>query len=330
MNKYILLTQNAEGKTQATFNNDDALQLPDNPKNDVTIKVLYSSINYKDALAVTGKGKIVRDFPFVPGIDLCGEVVESTNDDYTTGDKVLATGWGIGEKHWGGYSTLAKVSSKHLTRLPSNLTPSVAMSLGTAGFTSMLCVNALLNHGINKDAGPVLVSGASGGVGSIALKILADQGYQVTAVTSEKGKELVASLGASDFIMREEMSEECRPLENQKWAAAVDTVGDKVLARILAEMNYGGAVAACGLAGGFALKTTVMPFILRGVALLGIDSVYFPAAKRASIWEELAKAIDENTLKQITTEISLQQVPEYCDKLLKGEISGRVLVNLQN
>lgn len=330
MDKYLLLTQNSDGKTLATVKQEQNLQFPNKQKNDVTLKVLYSSINYKDALAVTGKGKIIREFPFIPGIDLCGEVVESESDDYAPGDMLLATGWGIGEKHWGGYSTIAKINSKYLTPLPSQLTPDTAMAMGTAGFTAMLCVNALLEHGIDKEAGPVIVSGASGGVGSIAVKILADKGYEVVAITSAKGRDLVSSLGASSCIMRDEMSEECRPLEKQKWAAAVDTVGDKLLARILAEMSYGGAVASCGLAGGFALKTTVMPFILRSVALLGIDSVYFPAQKRLAIWQELGKLIDGQALKQLTTEISLEEVSENCSKMLNGEISGRILVRLDN
>ena len=296
---------------------------------DLEVKVHYSSINYKDALAVTGSAPIIRSFPLVPGIDLCGEVISSDNKDFAKGDRVLATGSGLGEKYNGGYTGRLKLKSRYATPMPDDMTFQTAMALGTAGFTAKLCVNAITNAGITPDAGTILVTGASGGVGGVAVKILAAKGYEVAALTSEQGKTLATELGAKQCIMREAMSGDSRPMEEQKWAGAVDTVGGKVLARILAETNYGGVVAACGLAGGMDLSTTVMPFILRGVRLQGIDSVYFPHKLRANIWQELAKEFDAADVGNWTSEISLEQVPEYSAKLLAGEVKGRILVNLQ-
>lgn len=328
MNKRLLLTQNSAGKTLAEVQNFDK---PDSQNGDLEIKVSHSAINYKDALAVTGKAPIIRSFPLVPGIDACGEVISSDNPKFKVGDKLLATGWGLGEKHNGGHTTQMRLKSTYGLHLPSGMEASTAMILGTAGFTAMLCVKAITDKGIQPDAGPILVSGASGGVGGIAVKILSAKGYEVVAVSSEQGAPLAKSLGASKCIMRDEMAAENKPLEEQKWAAAVDTVGGKILGRILAETKYGGLVAACGLASGAGLSTTVMPFILRGITLAGIDSVYYPAGGREEVWQELSSSfkVDAAGLGDWMTEISLEQVPEYCDKLLKGEVKGKVLINLQ-
>lgn len=300
----------------------------DIPTNEVTIRVSHSAINYKDALAVTGAGKIVRSFPFVPGIDLCGEVLSSTNDAIKSGAQVLATGWGIGEKYWGGYAQQACLKAQHLTPVPDGMSPAAAMAIGTAGLTAMLCVATLREGGVQPNAGPIVVSGASGGVGSFAVKLLAQQGYKVVGITSAAGKEWIGSLGAQDSIMREEFAWPSRSLETQKWAGGIDTVGDTVLARMLAELNYGGTVAACGLAGGHRLTTTVMPFILRGARLIGVDSVYVPAIRRPALWNEMARLLSEDFLHTMATVINLEQVPNYCEKLLKGEIKGRIVIDL--
>ena len=321
--KALLLTQDDGGKTLANIEHIDEA---DFPAGEVTLRLSHSAINYKDALAVTGKGKIVRSFPFVPGIDLCGEVV---SEGENKGVRMLATGWGIGEKHWGGYAQLARLKAKWLTPLPAEMTSAAAMTIGTAGLTAMLCISALRDSGIKPEMGPILVSGASGGVGSFAVKLLVAAGYEVVAITSPTGRDYVSSLGARDCLMREEFGADCRPLESQKWAGAIDTAGGSILARMLAELNYGGAVAACGLAGGYKLPTTVMPFILRAARLIGIDSVYASSAKRTAIWQELATTLDKEFLSSMATSIPLEEVPAYCEKLLKGETTGRILVNLE-
>ena len=322
----LILNQTADDKTVAEIKTIDEAQLP---QGEVTIRVNHSALNYKDALAVTGKGKIVRSFPFVPGIDLCGEVVSSQDSSFTPGQQVIATGWGIGEKHWGGYAEQARLKAKWLTPLPAKLNSLAAMTLGTAGVTAMLCVNALQDNGIDPKQGKVIVSGASGGVGSIAVKLLAARGYEVVAVTSPQGQDLVKDLGAKECIMRTEMTNQHRPLESAQWAGAIDTVGGKVLGRILAEAQYGGVIAACGLVGGFKLETTVMPFILRGVRLIGIDSVYVNSQARVKLWHQLATELDEDFINSLATVISLQEVPSYCERILKGETVGRVVIDLQ-
>ena len=245
----LVLTQDDEGKTQAEIRE---LSDSDLPEEDVLVAVEYSSLNYKDGLAITGKGKVIRNFPMVPGIDLAGTVISSESDDYQPGDKVVLTGWGVGEKYWGGYSQHQRVRSDWLAPLPGELSPRDAMAIGTAGFTAMLCVMTLEEAGLTPDKGKVLVTGASGGVGSVAVAILAKLGYEVAAVTGRpEGADWLRELGAKEVLSREEMTQPPRPLETQRWAGAVDTVGGVMLARVLAEMAYGGSVAACGLAGGF-------------------------------------------------------------------------------
>ena len=284
--KALVLTQE-DGKTVSTvkqLGNDD---LPDG---DVLLAVEYSSLNYKDGLAITGKGKIVRQWPLVPGIDLAGSVLESTSPDYAVGDKVVLTGWSVGEKYWGGYSQRQRVQSQWLVPLPAGMDTRQAMAIGTAGFTAMLCVMTLEEAGVTPDKGPVVVTGATGGVGSIAVAILHKLGYRVTAVSGKPDAEgFLRDLGASEILTRDEMSKPPRPLEGQRWAGAVDTVGSTMLARVIAETHYNGCVAACGLAGGFDLPTTVMPFILRNVSLRGVDSVSCPVERRKQAWQRLVE-----------------------------------------
>lgn len=300
------------------------------PTEDTLVKIDYSNLNFKDALALTGRGKIVRTWPLVPGIDLAGTVVESANSAYPAGTRVVLTGWSVGEKYWGGLSQYQRVNSNWLVPLPTGLTTQQAMMIGTAGFTAMLCVNALVAAGITPDSGPILVTGAAGGVGSVAVAILKNKGYRVTALTGNPDKhDYVKNLGADAFADGPEWSEAPRALEGQRWAGAVDTVGSKVLARVLAEMHYGGVVAACGLAGGADLPTTVMPFILRGVKLLGIDSVMLPTADRLTAWESIVRDLPLAMLTGITAEtVALEQVTAAAEKMLDGKLKGRVLVDV--
>ena len=327
MNKCLIAMEEVEGKVQFELKDFEA---PPPDLGDLEVKIHYSAINYKDALAVANKAKIIRSFPLIPGIDFCGEVLAADGGEFAVGDRILATGFGIGEKYNGGYTTQTRMSSKHALAMPKDMDYATAMALGTAGFTAMLCVQSIIDGDIEPQAGPIVVSGASGGVGGIAVKLLANRGYEVVAITSASGKDLAQQLGASRCLMREEMEADAKPLEEQKWAAAVDTVGGAILARMLAETKYGGVVAACGLAASSSLKTTVMPFILRGVRLQGVDSVYYPLNKRARIWQELAT--DFKSTEDLTSwlrEIILEEIPEYAKKLLAGEIKGRIIVNLQ-
>ncbi|MCC9002634.1 MAG: oxidoreductase, partial [Candidatus Competibacter sp.] len=301
-----LVLDQRDGQTVA-----DLTQLTDAdlPPEQVLVAVEYSSLNYKDGLAVTGKGKIVRRFPLVPGIDLAGTVLESASSAYRSGDRVVLTGWGVGESFWGGYAQRARVKAEWLTPLPDSLGTRQAMAIGTAGFTAMLCVLALEQAGVKPDgAKPVLVTGASGGVGSVAVALLAQLGYRIAAVTGRLENEAyLRELGATEFIDRETMNQPCRPLEGQRWSGVVDTVGGRVLARALAETDYGGAVAACGLAGGIDLPTTVMPFILRGVKLLGVDSVLCPPEPRRVAWARLARDLPAAVLERMTEVVSLME-----------------------
>ncbi|MES2257931.1 MAG: MDR family oxidoreductase [Pseudomonadota bacterium] len=325
--KALLLTQQ-DNKTVAQF---QRLTQSDLPPGDVLVAVEYSSLNYKDALAVTGTGAIVRQFPMVPGIDLAGTVLESASPDYQAGDKVVLTGWGVGERYWGGYSQVQRVRSEWLVPLASGLDTHRAMAIGTAGFTAMLCVTALLDDGLKPEHGPVLVTGAAGGVGSVAVALLAKLGYNVTALTApgqEHAHGYLRQLGAASIVSGGEWLEPPRPLENQRWAAAIDSVGSQVLARALAEVRYGGAVAACGLAGGADLPTSVMPFILRGVRLLGIDSVMCPTARRKQVWSSLASHLPAQALIEITRTIALADVPRFAQEMMAGQIRGRVVVDL--
>jgi len=323
--KALVLTQE-DGKTVSTIkqlSNDDL------PEGDVLLAVDYSSLNYKDGLAITGKGKIVRQWPLVPGIDLAGSVLESTSADYKAGDRVVLTGWSVGEKYWGGYSQRQRVQSKWLVPLPDGLDSKQAMAIGTAGFTAMLCVMTLEDAGVTPDKGTVLVTGASGGVGSVAVAILAKLGYTVAAVSAKPdADDFLRSLGASEILTREEMSEKPRALEGQRWAGAVDVVGTTTLARVLAEMNYGGCVAACGLAGGADLPTTVMPFILRNVSLRGVDSVMCPVERRKVAWQRLVNDLPAKALGEIGQVASLEQLTDLAEKITTGGVRGRVIVDL--
>ncbi|WP_372830798.1 MDR family oxidoreductase [Pontibacterium sp.] len=322
-----LVLNEVEGKTVSAV---ESLELDALPAEDVLVEVDYSSLNYKDGLAVTGTGKIIRNFPMVPGIDLVGTVVESASDDYHAGDKVVMTGWGVGENYWGGYSQMARMKPEWLVHLPEGMEPRKTMEIGTAGLTAMLCVMALEDGGVLPTSGPVIVTGAAGGVGSVAVSILAGLGYDVAAVTGRPETEAyLRELGATMILTREEMAEKSRPLERQRWAGAIDTVGDAILARVLAEMNYSGVVAACGLAGGFKLPTTVMPFILRNVRLQGVDSVMCPVARRQEAWGRLQRQLPDSALGEISELISLDQVDDYANRIVNGQIRGRVVVDLK-
>ncbi len=304
------------------------LNAEDLPQEDVLIAVEYSSLNYKDGMAVTGTGKIIRNFPMVPGIDLAGTVITSASDSYKPGDSVILTGWGVGERFWGGYSQQAAAKTEWLVPMPHGLDSRKAMIIGTAGLTAMLCVMTLEEAGVTPDQGPVLVTGASGGVGSVAVLLLARLGYEVVAVTGrESTHEYLMGLGASRILGRAEMSGAARPLESQLWAGAVDTVGGDILARVLAEMRYGGAVAACGLASSFELNTTVMPFILRNVSLRGVDSVSCPLQRRTQAWGRLASDLPESAYDAISHTVGLKEIEDVSREIMAGQVQGRVLVD---
>jgi len=323
--KALMLTQE-DGKTAANIRE---LSLDDLPAEDVLVDVDYSSLNYKDGMAVTGTGKIVLAWPMVPGIDLAGTVVESASEQYQPGDQVILTGWSVGEKYWGGYSQKQRVRSEWLVPLPDGLSTQQAMAVGTAGFTAMLCVMALQEGGVKPEDGPVVVSGAAGGVGSVAVTLLAQAGYEVAAITGrESTHAYLRELGATEILDRASMAEKARPLEKQRWAGAVDTVGGDILARILAETNYGGTVAACGLAASVKLPTTVMPFILRNVRLQGVDSVTCPFERRQLAWQRLAQELPTSSLANIGQVIVLEDVPEKAAAIMQGQIQGRVIVDL--
>ena len=320
----LVLTQ-VEGKTQAHI---QTLTTDDLPAGDVLIAVDYSSLNYKDGLAVTGTGKIIRDFPMVPGIDLAGSVLESNDARYKVGDQVIVTGWGVGERYWGGYAQQARVKADWLVPLPNGLSTQQAMIIGTAGLTAMLCVMALQEGGVQPDAGKVVVTGAAGGVGSVAVLLLAQLGYHVVAVTGRPDTHAyLSSLGAKEFLTRDEMLQPARPLENQRWMGAVDVVGGSILSRVLAEMQYNGTVAACGLANSFKLDTTVMPFILRNVRLQGVDSVSCPFTRRQQAWQRLAAELPASAYTELSQVIALAAVPEAAQAIIEGKIQGRVLVD---
>ncbi|WP_438466829.1 MDR family oxidoreductase [Marinomonas sp. PE14-40] len=322
----LVLTQ--EDKT--TKAKVEQLEIGDLPSGDVLIEVACSSLNYKDGLAITGTGRIIRDFPMVPGIDFAGTVVSSNDARYQEGDSVILTGWGVGENHWGGMAKMARVKADWLVPMPKGCNADKAMMIGTAGLTAMLCVQALQSANIKPESGEVLVTGASGGVGSVAVKLLSELGYQVVACSGrvEENGPLLKELGAKEVIDRHELEQDAKPLEKQRWAGVVDTVGNKILAKALAQIDYAGAAAICGLAGGFALPTTVMPFILRGVNLLGIDSVHCPIEKRLAAWEQVVDILPESFYQAACQKISLKDVPSYAEKIIKGQVTGRVLVTL--
>ncbi|HIF9502821.1 acrylyl-CoA reductase (NADPH) [Photobacterium damselae] len=326
MFKALVLNQE-DKKTLVSIEQLDESQLPEG---DVLIDVDYSSLNYKDGLAITGKGRIVRQFPMVPGIDLVGTVSQSNDNRYQAGDKVVLTGWGVGEGHWGGMAEKARLKADWLVPMPQAFDGKQAMMIGTAGVTAMLCVQALVDAGVKPQDGEVLVTGASGGVGSVAVTLLSQLGYQVVAVTgrvAENG-ELLKQLGANRVVERSEFAEPVRPLDKQLWAGAIDTVGSTMLAKVLSQVNYDGAVAICGLAGGFDLPTTVMPFILRNVKLLGVDSVMCPFEKRQQAWQRLGELLPASYFEQACREVTLEQVPECAEAITNGQITGRVVIKL--
>jgi acrylyl-CoA reductase (NADPH) len=302
----------------------------DLPDGDVLVRVAYSSLNYKDALAVTGQGRVVRSFPMVPGIDLAGIVEESSAPEFQAGDTVLVTGWGIGERYWGGYGQLARVKHDWCVPLPKGLSLKQSMAIGTAGFTAMLSVLALEKHGLVAGEESVVVTGASGGVGSIAVAILAKLGYNPVASTGRRQLEgYLKELGATQLVDRAELAKASdRPLESGRWVGAVDTVGGDTLASLLKQMAPRCSVAACGNAGGFELNTTVFPFILRGVNLLGIDSVMCPADLRQEAWHRLSQDLPLELLDRMTHTATLAEVPELSEQILKGKVWGRTVIDI--
>jgi acrylyl-CoA reductase (NADPH) len=299
------------------------------PKADVLVRVAYSTINYKDGLAITGRSPVVRQFPMVPGIDLAGEVEESSSPAWKRGDRVVLNGWGLGESHWGGLSAMARVRGEWLVRLPPALSPRQAMIIGTAGYTAMLCVLALDRHGVRPGDGEVLVTGATGGVGSVAVALLAKRGYHVVASTGRTSEaDYLKGLGAAEIVDRAELAGPAKPLARERWAGAVDAVGSHTLANLLSMTRYGGAVAACGLAGGMDLPASVAPFILRAVSLLGIDSVMAPKPLRLEAWSRLARDLDRDKLAAMTSTVGFDRVPEIARDILAGKVRGRVVVEV--
>ena len=323
-----ILIDNTDGYTAKVAQMDES-QLPEH---NVTVQIDYSTLNYKDGLAITGKGPVVRSFPMIPGIDFAGTVTESSSELYKVGDKVILNGWSVGEKYWGGLSQVAKVKDSWLTRLPAGLTTKQAMMIGTAGYTAMLAVHALLKQGITKESGKVLVTGASGGVGSFAVSLLAKLGFDVIASTGRTldTAYLIDTLGAKEIIDRSELSAPGKPLTKERWAAAIDCVGSHTLAGVCAGTQYGGVVAACGLAQGMDFNGTVAPFILRGVSLIGIDSVMCPHAVRQAAWDHLAELADVHVLAEISRVIPLEEAIPAAQRLLDGKIRGRVVVDVNN
>ncbi|HZL58309.1 MAG TPA: MDR family oxidoreductase [Stellaceae bacterium] len=322
-----LLLEESGGKVAARVAQLDESQLP---PGEVTIAVEYSTLNYKDGMILNGIGRLVRTYPHVPGVDFAGTVESSQSLDWEKGDKVILTGWRIGEAQWGGYAGKARVKASQLVRLPPGLTAKRAMAIGTAGFTSMLAVTELEAHGLRPGAGDVLVTGAAGGVGSVAIAILAAAGYRVSASTGRpETHDYLRGLGASAIVDRAELAKPpARPLDSERWAAAIDSVGSTTLATILTQLKYRGAVAACGLAGGSDLPASVIPFLLRGVKLLGIDSVMCPAAPRNAAWARLARDLPLDKLDAMTETVGLEALPERAAAILKGGIRGRVVVDL--
>ncbi|MFV8817987.1 MDR family oxidoreductase [Haliea sp. E17] len=321
----ILINKDDNGQTVEVAQIDEA-QLPEG---DVTIAVDYSTLNYKDGLAITGSSPVVRSFPMVPGIDLAGTVTETSHPDWAVGDKVVLNGWGVGEGHWGGLAQKARLNGDWLVALPSAFTAKQSMAIGTAGYTAALCVDTLVNYGITPDQGEILVTGASGGVGSFAVSLLKAAGFTVAASTGKASEaDYLKGLGADTIIDRAELSEKGRPLQKERWAGVVDSVGSFTLANACAQTKYRGAVAACGLAQGPDFNTTVMPFILRGVALLGVDSVMAPRAPRLAAWKRLAEDLDTAALDVIAQEISLAEAIDAAKGLLEGKVRGRIVVDV--
>ena len=323
--KAIRIDKAEKGQTVALGDFDEK----DLMEGDVTVKVEWSTINYKDGLALTGKAPVVRRFPMIPGIDLAGTVEASSSPAWKPGDQVILDGFGLGEIHLGAYAEKARVKGEWLVPLPPGMSGREAMAIGTAGYTAMLCVMALEHHGLTADRGPVVVTGAAGGVGSVATAVLAKLGYRVIASTGRPQEAAyLQDLGAAEVIERSELTGQPRALGKERWAAGIDTVGSTTLANVLSMTAYGGAVAACGLAGGMDLPTSVAPFILRGVSLLGIDSVMCPLKRRREAWNRLASDLDRGKLAAMTSEVGLGQAPDFGSAILEGRVRGRIVVKI--
>ncbi|AMA46090.1 acrylyl-CoA reductase (NADPH) [Pseudomonas alabamensis] len=325
MFKAILIDKAAHGQqAHVTDLDDDQL-----PTGTVTVRVAYSTLNYKDALAITGQSPVVRQFPMVPGIDLAGTVEHSDHADWKAGDRVVLNGWGVGERHWGGLAQRARLDGDWLVPMPAGLDERQCMAVGTAGYTAMLCLMALERHGLTPDQGPVLVTGASGGVGNFAVSLLAQAGYQVIAATGRAEEaDYLRTLGASEVLARSELSEPGKPLGKERWAAAIDSVGSHTLANVCAGTRSEGLVAACGLAQGMDFPSSVAPFILRGVSLLGINSVTQPYARRVEAWQRLDTVLDRQQLDLITHSIGLDEALDRAPALLAGQVRGRLVVDV--
>jgi acrylyl-CoA reductase (NADPH) len=316
----------ADKGTTATLTQFDEAELMDG---DVTVRVEWSTLNYKDGLAVTGKAPVVRRFPMIAGIDFAGTVEQSSHPQWKAGDHVIGTGWGMGETHLGAYAEKARVKGDWLVALPDGLSARDAMAIGTAGFTAMLAVLALEKQGLSPNSGPIIVTGAAGGVGSVATAVLSKLGYHVIASNGRTSEApYLKSLGAAEVIDRNELSAPAKPLAKERWAGGVDSVGSTTLANLLSMTKYSGAIAACGLAAGMDLPSSVAPFILRGVCLLGIDSVMCPLERRKAAWDRLAKDLDRGKLSEITHEIGLDQVLGVAAQILSGEVRGRIVVKI--
>jgi len=329
MFKAILLDE-SDGKIAASLQDVDESRLPAFDGGDVCVAVEYSTLNYKDAMILKGQGRLVRAYPHVPGIDFAGTVTESRHPDYRPGDRVVLTGWRVGELTWGGHAQKARVKGDWLVPLPEGLSTRRAMAIGTAGFTAMLAVMALEDHGLTPDGGEVLVTGAAGGVGSVALAVLAKLGYRVAASTGRaEAHDYLKSLGATAIVDRQDLaSPPARPLDKERWAGCVDAVGGATLAHVLTQVAYRGSVAAVGLAGGSTLETTVLPFLLRGVNLLGIDSVMCPVPRRHAAWARLAADLPLDKLDAMTGIATLADLPRLADEILKGRIRGRMVIDV--
>jgi acrylyl-CoA reductase (NADPH) len=321
-----IVIEKAEGGTKAALADFDEANLMDG---DVTVRVEYSTLNYKDALAIAGKAPVVRRFPMIAGIDFAGTVEASSHAAWKPGDKVILDGWGCGETHLGAYGEKARVKGDWLVRLPASMSTREAMAIGTAGYTAMLAAMAFECHGLTPERGPIAVTGAAGGVGSVAIAILAKLGFSVSAVTGRSNEaDYLKGLGAAEIVERKELAGTPKPLAKERWAGAVDAVGSATLANLLSMTRYGGAVAACGLAGGMDLPTSVAPFILRGVCLYGIDSVMCPIERRREAWKRLETGLDRQKLASMTQEIGLSEVPEAAVSLLAGQVRGRIVVKI--
>lgn len=327
--KAILITRDESGQHARLSEMDDSALPGPEAGGEVLVDVDYSTINYKDGLALTGKAPVVRSFPMVPGIDFAGTVRESSSTQWKRGDAVILNGWGVGESHWGGLAQRARVRADWLIRRPAGMDARTTMALGTAGYTAMLCVTALQRHGLTPDSGPVLVTGASGGVGSVAISLLSRLGFRVVASTGRAGEAAyLTTLGAAEVIDRTELSKPGKALGKERWAGVVDIVGSTTLANACATTRYGGAVTACGLAGGMDLPATVAPFILRGVTLYGIDSVMAPRPVREAAWQRLATEADAQALAAITTQAGLADAPALGADILQGRVRGRVVIDV--